>query len=374
MPDHHFNSLSANPGAAKSRFPSSTPNPNIVHPDLLSAFHRYSRLSPKLFNAIHGRKFLLPSYRQPDYAPQDILNQWFSEQLHCAALGLFGYGDDVSNSQWACMVSALGCGRPILFLERELGEALLRTKMLLGMQTSDIRWRWPSVRVYLPQGLLAIVREGQPRSALYIDIAHVPIEGVYMPKVYADEIEANISKSPYAASPTRRSLHKLSFKMDDAYIATALAIDYSELGLGPTLYAFTAPWTNHTLGQITSYEHNMHTALVCDVADDAFLDRMKLLTLNILTFISSVKLTYTSDIVRRARMEGKHLKPELAKAVFVGQSQIRSEYTNKRPPGQPTGRSIAGHWVMGHWRRRRAADGWDQDTNLIWIQPYQTTD
>jgi hypothetical protein len=371
MPEPHPDSFSALKGLGKSQSLLSKPNPNTETSELLSAFTRYSRFSPKLHKAIHGRKFLLPIYRQSHYPNQDSLNQFFMDQVYCSALGFFGYGDDVSNSQWACQVSALGCGRPILFLERELGEALLRTKMLLGMQTSDIHWRWPSVRVILPTGLLTIERGGEPRSALYLDIAHIPLEGVMMPKVYADEIEANISSAPDKGSPTRRTMYQLKFKMDDAYIAAVTSIDYSELGFGPTIYAYTAPWTNQTLGTLTSYSGNMHTVLACDKDDDAFLDRVKLLTVNILTFISSVKLTYVSDIVRRAKMEGKHLKPELAKAVFVGQSQIRSEYTSKLPVHH-TGKTIAGHWVMGHWRRKHADSGWDQETNLIWIQPYQT--
>ena len=343
---------------------------------LIEAFDKYSRKSPLLYRAIHGRRFLLPHHRQNDYPSQDILNQNFSEQLHCMALGMFGYADDVHNAQAGAMFTALHHGRPVLFMERELGQKLLRTKMLSDLKTQDIMWRFPGLRIILPYGLLTIERRGQPQSAQYLDIAKIPAEGVGMPAQFVREVEANIDKSPYAVDPDRKPLSKLKVCMGQGFLVAVTSIDYSEYGFGPTLYAYTAPWEDHTLGKLVSYEGNMNTALECDKTDEAFLERVKLLTVNTLTFLSSIKFTYVSKVVRRLKYEGKHLKPELASAMFVGQQQIRREASPQYVPGPTTGIHLAAHMRWGHWRRKAGLGkdpaAWGERNNLIWIEPYMT--
>jgi hypothetical protein len=339
--------------------------------EFMQTLAKYARKSPLLYRAIHGRRFLLPRHRQNDYPSQDILNSNFSEQLHCMCLGLFGYHDDVHNAQAGAMFTALHHGRPVLFMERELGRKLLTTKMLTDLRTSDIRWRFPGLRVILPHGLLTIERGGQPQSAQYIDVALIPEQGVMMPAAFAAEVEANIEQSP-SIDPNRLPLSKLSVCMGQDFIVTVTAIDYSEFGFGPTIYAYTAPWQDHTLGKLTTYRGNMNTALECDQSDEAFMERLKLLTLNTLTFLSSIKFTYVSRIVRRFKMEGKHMKPELADALFVGQQQIRREASPGYVPGPSSGAHLPAHMRWGHWRRKHASEGWDQESNLIWIEPYMT--
>ena len=364
----------ANPkllSSGKSRSPGEQQSTGITR-RLIEAFDKYAKKSPLLYRAIHGRRFLLPHHRQNDYPSQDVLNQNFSEQLHCIALGMFGYGDDVHNAQAGAMFTALHHGRPVLFMEREVGQKLLRTKMLSDLNTNDIRWRFPGVRIILPHGLLTIERDGQPQSAQYLDIAKIPALGIGLPPQFAREIEASIHMSPYAADPNRAPLSKLRVCMNQEFLVAVTAIDYSEFGFGPTIYAYTAPWENHTLGKLVTYEGNMNTALECDKSDETFLERIKLLTVNTLTFLSSIKFTYVSKVVRRLKMEGKHLKPELANALFVGQQQIRREVSPDYVPGPSTGLHLAAHMRWGHWRRKHAVDGWDKESNLIWIEPYMT--
>ena len=343
---------------------------------LIEALDKYARKSPLLYRAIHGRRFLLPHHRQNDYPSQDILNQNFSEQLHCMALGMFGYADDVHNAQAGAMFTALHHGRPVLFMERELGRKLLQTKMLADLRTEDIHWRFPGVRIILPHGLLTIERRGEPQSAQYLDIAKIPASGVMMPEAFAREIEASIDKGPYAADPDRKSLHVLKVCMGEDFLVAVTSIDYSEYGFGPTLYAYTAPWEDQTLVRLVSYEGNMNTALECDTSDEAFLERLKLLCVNTLTFLSSIKFTYVSRVVRRLKMEGKHLKPELSDALFVGQQQIRREQSPNYVPGPLTGAHLPAHMRWGHWRRKAGLGkdpaAWSERSNLIWIEPYMT--
>jgi hypothetical protein len=347
---------------------------NLAFPTEAEAFRKYSQQCPKLHQAIFGRRFILPQYRQTDYPDQDDLNLRFGEQLHCMALGLFGYADDVHHAASGCMFSALHCNRPILYLERELGEGLMRTKLLRDMATGDLRWRWPSMRIMLPHGLLTIEREAQVYSAQYLDIALVPAQGIKIPDAYAEEIEAVAKRNPEDFSSDRRPATKLSVCMGEDFLIVTTSITHTQFGLGPTLYAYTAPWTNKTLGKLTGYRGNMTTALECDQDDDAFLDRVKQLALNCLLFLSATKLVYTSEVLRRAKHEGKHLKPELARAVFVGTSQLKAEraLVMRKAVLSHSGQHYASHWVAGHWRRRHATDGWENESNLVWIKPYQT--
>jgi hypothetical protein len=367
-------SLMSNQGKSLSSGKAASPGRQSLEPpkEMLEALDRYARKSPLLYRAIHGRRFLLPHHRQNDYPSQETLNNNFSEQLHCMCLGMFGYMDDVHNAQAGAMFTALHHGRPVLFMERELGRKLLTTKMLTDLRTSDIKWRFPGLRVILPHGLLTIERHNEPQSAQYIDVALIPAGGVMMPASFAREVEANIDQSPLAIDPNRRPLSKLMVCMGQDFIVTVTALDYSEFGWGPTIYAYTAPWQDHTLGKLTTYRGNMHTALECDKSDEAFLERLKLLTLNTLTFLSSIKFTYVSKVVRRLKMEGKHMKPELATALFVGQQQIRREASPHYVPGPSTGVHLPAHMRWGHWRRKHAVDGWDQESNLLWIEPYMT--
>jgi hypothetical protein len=35
-------------------------------------------------------------------------------------------------------------------------------------------------------------------------------------------------------------------------------------------------------------------------------------------------------------------------------------------------RHLPAHMRWGHWRRKHAGEGWDKQSNLIWIEPYMT--
>jgi hypothetical protein len=39
------------------------------------------------------------------------------------------------------------------YLERELGELLVRTEIPADFSADDIRWRWPEMRIVLPKGI-----------------------------------------------------------------------------------------------------------------------------------------------------------------------------------------------------------------------------
>ena len=120
-----------------------------------------------------GRKFVLPHYRQGDYYPQDVLNKSALAVMLMPALAASDRAvlDDVIRSQLLNNFAALACDRPVMFLERELGEILVATEIPGVVDASDIHFPFPSFRVMLPKGLIGIAN-GE-RWAMYLDIGHL---------------------------------------------------------------------------------------------------------------------------------------------------------------------------------------------------------
>lgn len=125
---------------------------------------------PQLWAAIHGRRFILPQYRQADYASQDRLNEDFEFSMLATAMGLLGFSDDVHHAMYSNSCGALWYDRPVLFLERELAEPLAESSLPEEMVVDDIEWPWPQVRILLPKGFLTIERDGEQRSMLFVDL------------------------------------------------------------------------------------------------------------------------------------------------------------------------------------------------------------
>jgi hypothetical protein len=308
---------------------------------------------PMLHRAIHGRKFLLPNYRQTHYANQDTLNNDFEHGMLAITSGSVGYSDEVMHANYANMVGGLSCGRPVLFLERELGEKLIETPLPKGIAAQDVHWPWQQLRVMLPLGLIEIERAGQRYSLTYIDMHHSPAQGVIMPQRFVPELEVFIKKymPDYFYSGRRVPSGKLMMIVKgEPYMAMVGAIDYSEIGYGPTTYGYTAPWTQETLGQIVNYHGGLNSDWPCDNLDNVLLDRMKHLGITILLWLSQKPFRYMPEIVRKEKMEGKRLVPELARAHFVGQEAYKAALIRPSGPHELTGKHLAPHLRKGHWK------------------------
>jgi hypothetical protein len=307
---------------------------------------------PMLYRAIKGRKFLVPNYRQAHYENQDTLNNDFEFGLLSVTSGERGYTDDVNNAQYANMCGALGCGRPMLFLEKELGEKLVQAPLPKGMVTTDIRWPWRQLRVILPLGLLTIEREGVQYSMTYLDMVQVPPEGMTLPKRFVTELEAFAEKyMPTEFYSGRRvPTDKLLVIMKDLYISVVGAINWSEVGFGPTTYGYTAPWTDQKLDELVGYSGGLNTAMACDDKDRVLIDKMKHLAITVLLWLSQKPIRYLPEVVRKEQMEGKRLKPELARAHFVGQEAFKAVLIRHKGPHELTGRHLPAHLRKGHWK------------------------
>ena len=97
-------------------------------------------------------------------------------------------GDTVNNAGFA-LIKSFQYDCPTFYLERELGELLLRTEIPVDFSSDDMRWRWPSMRIFLPKGLICVEREGKQRNMMYVDVGYTEgSEEIWPPQDCTDEI------------------------------------------------------------------------------------------------------------------------------------------------------------------------------------------
>jgi hypothetical protein len=339
-----------------------------------------AREAPLAYKAFFGRKYIVPQYRQSDYVNQDKQNEIGFDRLCTFAAGAAPLKDEPWMICLNATVSAVCYNRPTLFLERELGEALMRTEVIDNLTTGDIRWRWPAFRVYLPARLVKIDRQGEeanPRWAAYVDVAEVSVKGSSCPLPIAREIEAFVANNTNL--PVRSgTLQQVNFMYKEAGVAIGTGLDRSDQpGLHETIYAQLKPWGEISIGDYQRMGGDLKGGYTQDEADKHFLAKVQHLVLNIMLFLSSTDEYEPIHVLRAASPNPAKPQGELVKARFVGDVRVRAvrvgEMGAKPRPLPATGRHHTAHWVSGHWKRvvygvrgslRR----------LQWIQPYATTD
>jgi hypothetical protein len=318
---------------------------------------------PIFWKYIFAKRYILPHYRQADYVKQEA----------CDYLGIdtfFGYlseelqvKDHVSAHAMNNFVAALRYNRPTFYLERELGFPLMRTKLPLDYYASDLQWRFPAFRVYLPYNLLTITREGVPSSVMFLDICHVPKgEQNHIPMDLDRELERVIG-------PTKGQIPMLRSDYEGMSVSCVLDFDSP---LSVVAYAASCMLEEQSIRQLIVESHKaLDTPFKSDDLDVEFLNRLLALALNILLFLSSVPIEYESDkAIRKAKMEGKHLVTGLFPAKFIGQSQLRATSQPSHVASVPSsGKHLAAHWRAGHWKRQPYGAG-RKERKLIWIVSY----
>lgn len=336
-----------------------------------------AKLCPVSYAKFFGRKYILPRYREPDYHSLDFQNLvTFDRLLHFALAP--ETMDDVMRCGLATTFAALEYNRPVLYLERELGEALLRTQILADVSSGDIKWRWPAFKIVLPKGLLSIERlgEGDPQSLTHFDLCQVgppPEAGISPDPIIAREVENFLHKFLPEARLYDMTRFDILYKAPGLCISSALDRPDEEF-FGQTAYGMVKPWGEIHLGDYQAVTGDLSTPFPQDDADRGLLNRLEHLVLNVLLFLSATPLEYTPEtVLRKPRTEGSRLIPGLLAARFVGQSQLRPVRTEGKAPSAPSGRTVAGHWVCGAWRRVPYGPK-SSLRRLQWILPYQTHD
>lgn len=349
--------------------PNNTPiDPDGKYPDVREA-KRWQRIAPNCWELFFGKKYCLPKYRQADYVSQDFIN--YMEWATLIALPVTKYRDDIMNACFCNTAGGLYHGRPTLFLERELGEPLLRTKLPEDMMSQDIKWKWPAFRVYLPRDLIKL----GDHWLTFMDIGLLEEgESRGIPQKYAVELDA---AARYMSPGLRSSFSFQNFQFhypDRAIVLSGIlnCVD-GRTKNDMTTYAMVKPFKNYTVKEIREMTKHLASAWECDSADDNVTRQMEHLAIQVLLFLSAFPLGYAPEtIIRKPAAKGQRQIPGLYAARFVGQSQIRPDRAGQHAiASAPTGRTVAAHWVAGFWRRQPCGPG-SQERRLQWIKPYPT--
>lgn len=349
----------------KSAFPHL---PMLGNPKILKGIAKHC---PITYRKLFGRKFILPKYREGHYHSLEYQNlasfdRCISFSLNPNAL------DDVIRCTIANTFASLEYNQPTLFLERELGEMLLRTPILADITTGDINWRWPAFRIVLPKGLVSINRPDGIRDLTHFDVCHIgPANNIVVPIEIAREVEQFVRKLlPWAKT---EDISRFEFKYKDPGLCISSALDRAERAdMGQTVYGMVKPWGDIRLGDYQVIHGDLSTPFAQDDADRGLLNRLEHVVINVLLFLSATPLEYAPEtVLRKARTEGSHIIPGLVNARFVGQSQVRPLRVEGKAPPVPSGRHLPGHWVAGAWKR--VVYGPNRSLRrLQWIQPYRT--
>jgi hypothetical protein len=332
---------------------------------------RMAHACPLTWMAITGKRYLVPTYRQSDYYNQETLDKIMAFFLATYVSGDYGpRPDHIIRTLYLSSILGLKEQRPMYFLERELGEALMRTQLPGDLVTDDIHWRWGSVRIMLPKGLISIERKGEDRrDVMYLDISKakagamntLPVEMTRELGRFA--LQFGRLRTDYIPTPI--------FEQDGMVVACQLSGDMTT---NPGLnYGLVRPFEGRKLKDIRVGGH-FETGSLCDETDDQLLDRMEHLALNVLLFMGSVPLEYDTeakDPIRKTKVVNDRVIPGLWAAKFVGRSQYRPSQKPSYHTAQFTGRKLPRHWRAGHWKRQVYGPG-REERKLIWIEPYET--
>jgi hypothetical protein len=354
------------PGQGQAKRRSSVTEVDFKHLGL-----RIAQACPLTWSAITGKRYLVPTHRQQDYYNQEILDNLLAFFLATYVAGDYGEKPDhIIRLMYLSATLALKEQRPVYFLERELGEALMRTQLPGDLVTDDIHWRRSHMRIMLPKGLVTIERpDGPRRDAMYLDIGKAKAgELQRLPEIYLREL-ANFALAHGRLNA--RNLPTPIFDKDGLMVCTQLSGDINQ---DPGLnYGVVRPFEGRRIKEIKVGGH-FDTGAICDESDDELMDRMEHLAVNILLFMGSVPLEYEpdkKDLIRKLRQVNDRLVPALWAAKFVGRSQYRPSQKPHYHTANFTGKKLPQHWRAGHWKRQHYGVKWGE-SKLIWIEPYQT--
>src|SRR5258708_33672593 len=101
----------------------------------------------------------------------------------------------------------------------------MSTDILENLQTGDIKWRWPSFRVYLPAGLITINRQGEdePRWATHFDVSEIGPESYSCPLSIARELDRFVTEE-ITHSHNLRMLQRHHFQYKEHGLCTSTAM------------------------------------------------------------------------------------------------------------------------------------------------------
>lgn len=309
---------------------------------------RIREVLPTLSRAVFNKKYLLPNYRQQDYYTQDACNCLSVDLLTGIALRILDPDkkDHVLSTHYICMIRQLEFNRPTFFLERELARPMLKTKLPSNLRISDLKWRFPAFKVYLPKGTLQLVRDGYKADLMFLDVAKSEDDAIY-------KLPESIEQELYREFKCPR-IPVVNCGVKGFNAAGNLDFENPE---GPVGYAGNSSLLNLTLGNLLEKaSHDLNPQNPSDDIDNRFVTDLLRLSVNCLLFLGQIpieKQAEKSDVIRPPRQEGKHHITGLYRAKFMGETHLRAYHPSKPHSGEHelTGVKMDSQWRSGHWKR-----------------------
>ena len=321
---------------------------------------------PKLLQAVTAHRYLLPNRLQSDYIKQEICDYLFLDFMVSYSLGLLEF-DDITHICYIIGLEALKYERPTYYIERSLAEALLRTDVPQDVQSGDIHWIYPQLRIYLPNNLIGITRNENFNPVMYLDICHGKAEAEHqMPFVWAEEL--------YKIGGKYFPKHVIPH---EAFLMNAhLHIDCAESSIN---YGYTVPWHATKIREMIDVGNTsmLQSEMVSDDLDKQFTSRVFCFAVNVMLYLSSLPeeahrtLVQQQTVIRKPKQEGKRHIPGLYAAKVIGIDDIKRQPDIEKLKTEPTGRHVIAHWRRGHWRRQAYGPKMGL-RRFQWIAPYKT--
>jgi hypothetical protein len=331
----------------------------------------FARKCPKLNAAVSKRRYLLPKVREGDYANQEFCDTHFKRVIMGWAIGEVRDRDSAA-VETLNIISALKYDRPLLYLERELGEKFVETDLPEDLTTEEVHWPWPSFRVMLPKGLVGAPSfDGKPMHGLYLDLTlWAEGEAIFLAREYAIELNQLFGKR--AGSVEELTTPSTQLYATGFYLSSLT--DYIKPGFQPDVASCMASWSNWKLRDMIASTGDVLGGGPREEINIRFLEKVRALAFNILLFLSQEPLAVLNEAwVRKPKTEGKHLVSGLLDARFVGDCmpKFRVNPPMERKEYEPSGRTTAPHWVRGYWKRIVYGKG-RALRKRQWIMPYCT--
>jgi hypothetical protein len=341
----------------------------------------FARHCPKTWEVISGRRYILPLYRQADYANQVQLINEYTQYLADYCSGTMDHEDGKFDKDSKCahlcnLALALARKRPTYYLERELGEKLMRVVLPDPLDPALIRWPVPQMRIMLPKNLLrAEFKTDRITPVHFLDIARYDADKrIAFPKELVREL----------ALDPRISVNRFNSRMGSLENE---AMNNTESGGLVTVSRLTHPefpnefstfFTLQAWPLVDIQKLNQSICLDADLITEKnfkiFGERLRHLALNILLFLSSSPENFQLlEPIRAPKTKGKRFISGLYPAKFVGDSQrVKVRHEPNVIASKPTkpGSAHAAHWVAGHWRHQLIGPRESPSTKLVLIYPY----
>jgi hypothetical protein len=227
-----------------------------------------------------------------------------------------------------CLLQALKCGLPVVYLDPGLAQALRDTDLPSDLSINDIGFSWPSVRLMLPRDL-CLSADGRSGQLQYCDVAFCgQNELVNLSEELASDLGNGLTKLGGGKRPLDDRLTKGAVHPQAGQLYVC-ALSYrrsssSEKADSVASYqtaALSVQWATRDLQEViqTGNKADRDHGNDPEVPDLRQLRSLIFNTLIVLSAYRSRLILEVPPIVRKLKLEGSHLRPELVRGRFLSE-------------------------------------------------------